>query len=201
MSGQGMSNIPNGAFLDVGRISKLHGELAVILKHWQENNPLGFKPLIDVHYTKIVAKSNRISNIFDYGKISSNDAVRGARFNSPADPKHIITYCLDEDCVKTALEKIENCKNIISQKYNGRVGCNDINELSKGSSRFNSFSKSAFAEIVKDLCWPSDGAKSINVRHIWFKTNATKQTLTIRVDKNRRLLLKSISVVPVFTDL
>ncbi len=151
MSGQGMSNIPNGAFLDVGRISKLHGELAVILKHWQENNPLGFKPLIDVHYTKIVSKSNRISNIFDYGKISSNDAVRGARFNSPADPKHIITYCLDEDCVKTALEKIENCKNIISQKYNGRVGCNDINELSKGSSRFNSFSKSAFAEIVKDL--------------------------------------------------
>ena len=57
------------------------------------------------------------------------------------------------------------------------------------------------AEIVKDLCWPSDGAKSINVRHIWFKTNATKQTLTIKVDKNRRLLLKSISVVPVFTDL
>lgn len=57
------------------------------------------------------------------------------------------------------------------------------------------------AEIMKDALWVSESTKSINVRHVWFKPAGVRQPVTIRSSEIRSLMVKSISVVPVFTEL
>ena len=57
------------------------------------------------------------------------------------------------------------------------------------------------AEILKDALWLSNTSKSINVRHVWFKPAGDRQAVTIRSSEGRSLMVKSVSVVPVFTDL
>ncbi len=151
IAGQGMANIPKGSSISSDRILNLYDNLLKILDYWQHDNELGFKPLVDVHYTKIVAKTNRISNIFDYKGASSNDAIRGARFSSSANPKHIITYCISIDCIKSAVEKISKCLSIVQRIFGGEIGSDGICGLFRGGKLFTELSKSAFAGIIKDL--------------------------------------------------
>lgn len=151
IAGQGITNIPKGSSITYERILELHTGLLKILEYWLYNNKLNFKPLVEVHYIKIVAKTNRISNLFDDKNISSNDAIKGARFSSITNPRHIITYCVSVDCIKIALEKINKCLNIVQRIFNGEVNYNNIDNLFKSSKQFPNLSKSAFAQIIKDL--------------------------------------------------
>lgn len=93
---------------------KLKTQIEEIKNFW-ENEPKPFNGvLISVYYNKIVAKSNRISGIFE----KSNDAIVGAKFNNEK-TKHIITYFLESEDLDSSIEKLSNAAKILDKKFAG----------------------------------------------------------------------------------
>lgn len=93
---------------------KLKTQIEEIKNFWK-NEPKPFNGvLISVYYNKIVAKSNRISGIFE----KSNDAIVGAKFNNEK-TKHIITYFLESEDLDSSIEKLSNAAKILDKKFAG----------------------------------------------------------------------------------
>lgn len=93
---------------------KLKTQIEEIKNFWK-TEPKPFNGvLISVYYNKIVAKSNRISGIFE----KSNDAIVGAKFNKEK-TKHIITYFLESEDLDSSIEKLSKAAEILDKKFAG----------------------------------------------------------------------------------
>ena len=77
--GFGRPNLPSGCSVHAEHIAVLKDELESILDRWSKNTLIG-GALVSVHYTKVVAKSNRIKSLFVLSSsMDANDAIRGAK--------------------------------------------------------------------------------------------------------------------------
>jgi hypothetical protein len=105
--------------------------LVALIGFWEKDNLID-GALVDVHYTTVVAKSNRISEIFCAGeKQKSNDSIVGARFidADTQKPKHIITHYITTSIIKDSVSKLELCKKILSTEYGGTIKHDDITKI------------------------------------------------------------------------
>ena len=157
----GPPNMPNrkGASVDVARLDKLKSDLVVLSSFW-ENVTLIDGALVDVHYTTVVAKSNRISEIFCAGeKQKSNDSIVGARFidADTSKPKHIITHYISTSIIKDSVNKLELCKNILNTEYGGEIKHDDITKIKSKDIKFKEYgiSETAFLNVVVDSYYVS----------------------------------------------
>lgn len=74
-------------------LQELKSQLIKIEEFWNKEDKPFDGILISVYYNKIIAKNNRIADLFK--GTNSNDAIVGAKFNSDKN-KHIIIYYLDK---------------------------------------------------------------------------------------------------------
>lgn len=90
----GYPNIPkNAPAVTSEHIKKLLNNLRRLRKFWAAEKVLN-GALIDVHYIKVVAKSNRVSGYFSKGRISANNSIVGARFSDYEGEKKTYNYSL-----------------------------------------------------------------------------------------------------------
>lgn len=128
--GFGRPNLPSGCSVHAEHIAVLKDELESILDRWSKNTLIG-GALVSVHYTKVVAKSNRIKSLFVLSSsMDANDAIRGAKFEGDqANINHVFTYFITLDALKESIRRLEICAEIVSSRYKGTITCDDISAL------------------------------------------------------------------------
>lgn len=72
-------------------IESFISDLKRLNTYWEDKNIIS-GALISVYYNRIIPKSSRIKGLFSNGSEPSNNYVKGVKFSSLEDKKHIITY-------------------------------------------------------------------------------------------------------------
>lgn len=126
----GRPNLPSGCSVHAEHIIDLKDELESILERWSRNTLIG-GALVSVHYTKVVAKSNRIKTLFVLSSsMNANNAIRGAKFEGDkTNINHVFTYFISLDVLREAIRRLSICAEIVETRYKGNITCDDISEL------------------------------------------------------------------------
>jgi hypothetical protein len=149
----GNRNIPkNSTPVTSEHLIKLLANLKRLRKYWIEEKVLN-GALIDVHYTKVVAKSNRISSLFSKGQLSSNNSVVGARFSDHGrEKKHVITHYVYDEIIGNAILKIEKSIRLLNDEFNGSIDYAQIKNLGNSGIDFDKYglARSTFCGVLVD---------------------------------------------------
>lgn len=192
----GPPNMPkrNSASVDVARLDKLISDLVVLGKFWEKDTIID-GALIDVHYITVVAKSNRISQIFHGGESQkSNDSIVGARFvdaDTP-EPKHVITHYVTDTIIEDSVAKLVSCKKVLNDEFGGVIAHDDITKIKTKDIKFKKYgiSETTFLNLIVDSYYvssfdlPNNSAKA-----------AGEQLITVyKTGKDAADILKEIGI-------
>jgi hypothetical protein len=150
----GAPRLPKGRSVKASDINKFITQLREEETKWELDSTIS-KALLDVHYNRIIAKSNRMCRIFN---INCDDHIVGARFDKTKS-KHIITYCFDKEEFKTAIDRLDECKKIIENMYNGEISPEDMEQISTDNWQSKTICKTLFMQCVKDCVYISHFTK------------------------------------------
>lgn len=147
----GPKNLPNGEKVEVNHLNDLKTQLKKILIYWEKDTLID-GALVSVHYTDVVAKSNRIGALLSYGKTTSNNSIRGAKFEDDGLKKHVFTHFVSLNTLKNSIKMLDICIEIVNSSFDGTISHNDIEALHKKEKRFDKskISLSRFVQIVID---------------------------------------------------
>ncbi|MDD3997099.1 MAG: S8 family peptidase [Sphaerochaetaceae bacterium] len=166
----GPLTLPTNASVTVSDLQRLISSLENVLRYWTEERRL-FKPLVAIHYQRIVAKSNRMTTIFKSNSISLNSTIVGAKFSNDTPPRHIFTHCMDISIIRSGLERLRTTCSLLEVNFNSRLTAEDMDILNDNTNRLkrplalpeqkrkkqwekaiaaNNISKSRFCGIVRD---------------------------------------------------
>ena len=84
-------------------INDLIFQLKDVKAFWKDNTLIQ-NILIDVHYDRVIAKSNRVQSLFEK---DCSDCIVGARFSPNSPKKHIITYCFARNSIDHAIDTLK----------------------------------------------------------------------------------------------
>lgn len=114
---------PKGRTLSRAHIMALADDLRHVLSFWQKDTTIG-GALVSVHYSQVVAKSNRIVRLLSWRGIKPCDSVRGAKFLKTQEGGivHVFTHYVplealmgtiaELDAVAACIE--ENCGEVVN---------------------------------------------------------------------------------------
>ncbi|MDC4182780.1 S8 family peptidase [Mycoplasma bradburyae] len=85
-------------------------------KKWNEIN-LKINPLIEVHYNKLISKSNRIKALFESDNKLYWNKIVGNKFSKNDKKNHITTHCISKNCLRKSIENIEEAIKILDIKF------------------------------------------------------------------------------------
>lgn len=192
----GAPSLPKGTTVNVTHINNLLEQLNEINDIWSTNQTIG-GALLDVHYSSVVAKSNRIKALLKEKGRTSNDSIRGAKFDdsNAREPKHIFTYFVSLDALKETIEKLERTVLFLDEKFSGEINQNGMTLINKGLVKDEELKKSVLAQIIVDVCrvesislpdivQPSDGYNIVTIYKTNVKANQLLMKLGIQINKN-----------------
>ena len=117
------------------------------LKTFWEDHTLIQNILIDVHYDRIIAKSNRVQKLFE---ANCSECIVGARFTPTSPKKHIITYCFARNAIDHAIETLKKCEKIVSEQYDGEILKQHVDEINDQKIGFKGISRTCFVSSIVD---------------------------------------------------
>ncbi len=128
--GFGPANLPVGGSVRSAHILELKSELESILHRWTKNNFIG-GALVSAHYTRVVAKSNRIKFLLVSSSTGdANNAIRGARFEERENSiNHVFTYFISLDALKESIRRLTICAEVVNSDFKGIITADDIATL------------------------------------------------------------------------
>lgn len=127
-------------------INDLIFQLKDVKAFWKDNTLIQ-NILIDVHYDRVIAKSNRVQSLFE--KDCSNCIV-GARFSPNSPKKHIITYCFARNSIDHAIDTLKKCEEIVSEQYDGEIFKQHVEEINTQKINFKDIARSRFVSSIVD---------------------------------------------------
>ncbi|MFA6105807.1 MAG: S8 family peptidase [Patescibacteria group bacterium] len=149
----GFRNIPKNAPPVTSKyLTTLSVGLEQLGEYWKKEKVLG-GALIDVRYTTVVAKSNRISGFFSKGQMHANSTVVGARFSdSDREKKHIITHFVHGDIIDDTIEKLSKSIILLNIEFKGSIDADGLEKLGSFGIEFNKYglTRSTFCNIIAD---------------------------------------------------
>ncbi len=150
-NGAGSSSIPNNGSVNTRKINKLISELKVVQKYWLENNEFKITPIIHVVYTRIIAKSNRISRMFSYDNktIFPDDIIIGAKFVTEEEygiskQKHQITYSVTMNNLQNTIDNLEKLAKYVDSRFGGNITHDDCENIDVNKSLFKSLLRDCY---------------------------------------------------------
>lgn len=192
----GPPNMPksNSASVDITRLDKLISNLNTLGKFWQKETIID-GALVDAHYITVVAKSNRIGEIFYNGENQkSNDSIVGARFvdaDTPK-PKHVITHYVTNAIIENSIGKLTVCKKILTDEFGGIISHDNITKIKDKDIKFKKYgiSETVFLNVIVDSYYVSSFDLPKN------SANATDQQLitVYKTDEDASDILKKIGI-------
>jgi hypothetical protein len=147
----GAAHLPSGQHVTAEHLYELANEIQKIILFWKDNNNYISLDLISVYYIKVVAKSNRVNiGLLSKGSTHGNDTIRGAKFTNEANPKHIITHCVEEAILNETYDRLNGAAKIISEYFGGTINNKHIDKINNGKINVSGMSKSMFSNVVVD---------------------------------------------------
>ncbi len=131
-SGFGIPKLPANKSVSSDHMRTLKDQLVAVKAYWEQHREIK-GALVSVHYTRIVAKSNRLRNLLgDTGK-KPVDSIRGAKFvtKDNAERKHVFTHYVQITAIERAINNLEQAATIVDQGYNGRITSEDTENMGK----------------------------------------------------------------------
>ena len=135
-SGFGPVKLPANQNVSSKHVLELKRQLEAIREYWTKNRDID-GALVSVHYTRVVAKSNRLRNLLgDTGK-KPVDSIRGAKFVTEKDTsgniihKHVFTHYVQLSAIERAISNLEIVANIINLEYKGIITSKDTEIIGK----------------------------------------------------------------------
>ena len=188
----GTPKLPANTYVTTEHLLKLKGELENLLAFWKKNTELS-GALISVHYTRVVAKSNRLRVLLaDKGK-KPVDSIRGARFVEVPDAsgrlkhKHVFIHYVQLTAIEKAIENLNIVERIISEHFDGRITDKDVENIGKMKGIFfeESIKKTNFISVILDAYYveeftldsPSDEVVQDTIVTIYRTDIETKELL------------------------
>ena len=149
----GPKNLPVRGEVKVEHLKNLKNQMERILLKWQQDTRLG-GALVSVHYKDVVAKSNRIASLLAYRGHSSNDSIRGSKFDtSDGKHKHVFTHFVALVILEDSIKKLGACIKILEKDYHGTITHDDIalfNDKIKVYTYSELIAKTAFIQVLID---------------------------------------------------
>ena len=125
----GPRNLPAGQEIKVSHIEDLKNQLSELINFWSEKT-LFSKALVSVHYTDVVAKSNRIKDLLSESPKGANESIVGARFDDTGNTiKHVITHCVHRETIQKAANELEDCITILNTQFTGKLSVQQIEDI------------------------------------------------------------------------
>ena len=121
-------NVPKNKSVTAEHVKTLFAQLSQILKYWEEHTLIR-GALVSAYYYAVVAKSNRIKKLLCVGNSDPNDSIRGSKFDGLNPTRHVFTYYVKLDALRTSIARLQVVAQIIEQKYGGKITYNDIVKL------------------------------------------------------------------------
>ena len=136
-SGFGPAKLPANKSLSKDHVEDLIHELESVRIYWAEHTDID-GALVSVHYTQVVAKSNRLRILLSDSGKKPVDSICGAKFvndkNSAGEMtcKHVFTHYVQLSAIDKAIYILNKVAQIIGDDYNGTITSKDTEEIGKG---------------------------------------------------------------------
>ena len=149
----GPRNLRTNAYVDLEKIDSLVMSLRAVLRYYRSIPKIISNYVIDIKYNDIIAKSNRVQEIFRPVKGSPNDLVVGARFSDDLEgsEKHVITYYVGLEIIEETLAKLALARKYIAENLGNKATKENFNEPGC-SLKYDGYgeTKSAIRSIIVD---------------------------------------------------
>ena len=146
----GPRNLPAGQEIKASHVSDLKRQLSELAVFWSDKT-LFTKALVSIHYTDVVAKSNRIKDLLSESPKGANESIVGARFDETGDRiKHVITHCVSRDTIKKTVAELDECIKILETQFAGRLFVSQIDDINLNRISVNGMSKTKFVSLLVD---------------------------------------------------
>lgn len=150
----GPRNLRAKAETTLEKITSLIENLKAVLLFYRSTPRIIKNILIDVNYNDIIAKSNRIRELFKTNGKSPNDCIVGARFSEApeGEENHIITYYIDQKSIQNTIEELEVAYKFLSEQLNGKADSKNFNKPNDHIryTGYNGFSENKLRNIIVD---------------------------------------------------
>lgn len=149
----GPPSLPAGGFVSGDHVRRLKEQLAAILDYWQKDTRIG-GALVSVHYSCIVAKSNRIQKLLSKASHSPAESVRGARFEYVKDHSkycHVFTHFVRLKEIEDSIRLLETVGEIIQTHYQGQITDKDMVHIANHAwTMEKKIAKTSFQHVIRD---------------------------------------------------
>lgn len=146
----GPRNLPAGQEIKASHVSDLKRQLSELAVFWSDKT-LFTKALVSIHYTDVVAKSNRIKDLLSESPKGANESIVGARFDESDDGiKHVITHCVYRDTIKKSVAELDECIKILETQFAGKLSVSQIDDINLNRISVNGMSKTKFVSLMVD---------------------------------------------------
>ena len=154
---RGFVQLPKDSQIQATHVQVLIDDLEKIQSFWSRDAKLlqglikGI--LINVHYTRVIAKSNRIDVLFRTAEKESDGTICGARFgkNSQGDLAHVITHFISSKVLDDAIQNLTEAKRILLNHFAGNLSDADfLNKQKNSFPQSDGLSKSTFFHILRE---------------------------------------------------
>ena len=155
---RGYAQLPKGSQITAAHLQVLIEDLTRIESFWKRDaqslRELISGVLVNVHYTRVIAKSNRIDILFKVNQKESDSTICGARFgkNSQGELAHVITHFISLKLLSLAVQKLTEARRILMERFDGKLSDDSFSakQEEKNSLGNESLSKSAFFAILRE---------------------------------------------------
>lgn len=144
--------LPKGGNVSFEHVNDLIKQLEEVKSFWRDSN-LNLDPLVGVYYTRVIAKSNRLSRVLARGKEDPSNNIVGARFyGDSSEPKHLITYRVDDTILSSSITLLKVVAEIIQNQFGGNIDAEKLKRAMapKSKTDFKSINKTTFGNTVRD---------------------------------------------------
>ena len=147
----GPKSLPINETVEVVHLEDLKRQLEQILSFWRKETIIN-GALVSVHYTRVVAKSNRIEALLSYKRIKPNDTIKGSKFEGNDIQKHVFTHYVTLETLEESIRRLDVCIKILNYRYNGVISCDDINLLNTKQAKYENteLALSTFVQVIVD---------------------------------------------------
>lgn len=121
-------SLKKGQKVTTSDLEKLIRDLEKQQEYWKDKNIIP-GVLISVYYNRTIRKFSRIKFLFSRGSEESNIYVKGVRFKSLTEKKHIITYYLEKDMLNICIDRLKRLQKILDTLFDGEIDNDKLHSI------------------------------------------------------------------------
>jgi len=148
---------PDDFRLAVERVTKVREQLGGVFEYFNKDQRIG-GALVNVHYGRIVPKSGRVQVILSDATHTSDESIRGSRFERFEDSDgheitaHVFTHYVSLDVLRQSIELLNRVEKILQKEFSGCMDGVSVERVKAGclDGAYPHF-KTQFLKVVHDV--------------------------------------------------